>query len=66
MKILTLGPWGATSGVEWGWGAGGGVSKMKILALSTKLNQISYTYAVDPQKARNQKINHPKWEEGLQ
>ena len=28
---------------------------MKILALSTKLNQISYTYSVDLQKARNAK-----------
>ena len=34
---------------------------MEILALSTKLNQISYTYSVDPQKARNAKTNHPKW-----
>ena len=28
---------------------------MKIWALSTKLNQISYSYSVDPQKARNAK-----------
>ena len=28
---------------------------MKILALSTKLNQILYTYFVFPQKARNAK-----------
>ena len=33
----------------------GGGSKMKILALLTKLNQIPYTYSVDPQKARNAK-----------
>ena len=39
------------------WGGG---SKMKILAFSTKLNQISYTYSVDLQKAENIKINHPK------
>ena len=38
----------------------GGRSKMRILALSTKLNQISYTYSVDPQKARNEQTNHPK------
>ena len=37
---------------------------MKILALSIKLNQILYTYPVDPQKARNAKTNHPKWGEG--
>ena len=34
---------------------------MKILALSTKLNQILYTYSVGPQKAGNAKTNHPKW-----
>ena len=28
---------------------------MKILALSTKVNQILYTYSVDPKKARNAK-----------
>ena len=28
---------------------------MKILALSTKLNPILYTYSVDPQKDRNAK-----------
>ena len=33
---------------------------MKILVLSTKLNQTSYTYSVDPQKTRNAKTNHPK------
>ena len=38
-----------------------GGSKMKILALWTKLNQISYTNSVGPQKARNAKTNHPKW-----
>ena len=30
-------------------------SKMNILALSTKLNRISYTYYVGPKKARNSK-----------
>ena len=40
---------------------GGGGSKIKILALWTKLNQILYTYFVDPQMARNAKNNHPKW-----
>ena len=36
-------------------------SKIKILARSTKLNQILYTYSGDPQKAINAKITHPKW-----
>ena len=40
----------------------GAGSKMKILDLSTKLMQILYTYSVNPQKARNTKTNHPKWE----
>ena len=39
----------------------GGRSKIKILALSTKLNQILYTSSVDPQNATNIKTNHPKW-----
>ena len=38
----------------------GGVSKMKILYLWTKLNKILYTYSMGPQKARNAKTNHPK------
>ena len=43
----------------------GGGSKIKILALSAKLNQILYTYSVDPQKARNAKTNHQKWGGGI-
>ena len=34
---------------------------MQILALSTKLNQILYTYSVGLRKARNAKTYHPKW-----
>ena len=44
---------------KWGWG-----SKIKILALLTKLNQILYLYSVDPQKARYAKAYHPKWGRG--
>ena len=39
-----------TNHPKWGWG-----SKMKILALSTKLNQILFTNSVNPQEARNAK-----------
>ena len=39
---------------------GGRCQKMKIHALWTRLNQILYTYSVDPQKARNTKTNHLK------
>ena len=41
-----------------------GSSKNENLAPWTKLNQISYTLSVGPQKTKNAKTNQPKWAVG--